>query len=125
TPRNIRMNRAVATLDRVVYGIIARLRDGEPRNVLLGTPLAARDDDGAGMDDKQLRDEVMTLFLAGHETTALALAHALYLLSLSPGIEERLYREVSKVLAGRLPTTDDVRSLPFTEWVLKETMRLY
>ena len=125
TLRNVRMNRAVATLDRVVYDIIARRREGEPRSDLLGTLLAARDDDGAGMEDVQLRDEVMTLFLAGHETTSLALAHALYLLSLNPAIEQRLHEEIHGVLGKRLPTADDTRSLPFTEYVLKETMRLY
>jgi cytochrome P450 len=125
TPRNVRMNRAVATLDRVVYEIIAHRRASEPKGDLLGTLLAARDDDGAGMSDGQLRDEVMTLFLAGHETTSLALAHALYLLSLNPAIERRLHDEIRAVLGDRLPTADDARSLPFADWVLKETMRLY
>jgi cytochrome P450 len=125
TPRNLRMNRAVATLDRVVYDIIAKRREGQPRSDLLGTLLAARDDDGAGMSDVQLRDEVMTLFLAGHETTSLTLAHALYLLSINPAIEQRLNDEITKVLGDRLPTAEDARSLPLAEWVLKETMRLY
>jgi len=130
TPRNVGMNRAVAALDRIVYDIIAKRREGlggspEPRSDLLGTLLAARDDDGAGMSDIQLRDEVMTLFLAGHETTSLTLAHALYLVSLNPEIEQRLSDEITKVLGGRLPKAEDARSLPLTEWVLKETMRLY
>ena len=125
TPRNVRVNRAVAALDRVVYGIIARRRAGEQRDDLLGTLLAARDDDGAGMSDSQLRDEVMTLFLAGHETTSLALAHALYLLSKHPVIDRRLHEETASALQGRIPTADDLRALPFTDWVLKETMRLY
>jgi cytochrome P450 len=125
TPRNIRVNRAVATLDRVVYDILARRRAGEQRDDLLGTLLAAQDDDGAGMSDGQLRDEVMTLFLAGHETTSLALSHALYLLSKHPAIERELHEEIASVLRGRLPTAEDVRALPFTECVLKETMRLY
>jgi cytochrome P450 len=125
TPRNIGMNRAVAKLDRVVYDIIAKRRDGQPKSDLLGTLLAARDDDGAGMTDVQLRDEVMTLFLAGHETTSLALAHSLYLLSLNPEIEQHLHDEVIKVLGDRLPTSEDARSLPFAEQVIKETMRLY
>jgi cytochrome P450 len=125
TPRNIGMNRAVASLDRVVYGIIAKRREGQPRSDLLGTLLAARDDDGAGMSDGQLRDEVMTLFLAGHETTALTLAHTLYLLSLNPKIEQRLHDETIKVLGDRLPAAEDARSLTFAEWALKETMRLY
>ena len=125
TRRNVRMNRAVATLDRIVYDIIARRREGQPRSDLLGTLLAARDDDGAGMSDVQLRDEVMTLFLAGHETTSLALAHALYLLCLNPAIEQRLYREIRDVLGERLPTADDARSLSFADCVIRETMRLY
>jgi cytochrome P450 len=125
TPRNLRVNRAVAALDRVVYEIIARRRAGEPRDDLLGTLLAARDDDGAGMSDSQLRDEVMTLFLAGQETTSLALAHAFYLLSKHPASDRRLYAEIASALQGRLPTADDLRALPFADWVLKETMRLY
>jgi len=125
TPRNVRVNRAVATLDRVVYDILARRRAGEQRDDLLGTLLDARDDDGNGMSDAQLRDEVMTLFLAGHETTSLALSHALYLLSKHPEVERRLHAEVASVLGGRLPAADDVRALPFTDCVLKETMRLY
>ena len=125
TPRNVRVNRAVAALDRVVYDIIARRRAGEQRDDLLGTLLAARDDDGAGMSDSQLRDEVMTLFLAGHETTTLALAHALYLLSKHPVLDRRLHEETASALQGRIPTADDLRALPFTDWVLKETMRLY
>ena len=125
TPRNIRVNRAVATLDRVVYDILARRRAGEKRDDLLGTLVAAQDDDGTRMSDGQLRDEVMTLFLAGHETTSLALSHALYLLSKHPAIEQKLHEEIASVLRGRLPTAEDVRSLPFTDCVLKETMRLY
>jgi cytochrome P450 len=125
TPRNVGMNRAVAQLDRVVYDIIAQRRDGQPKNDLLGTLLAARDDDGSGMNDRQLRDEVMTLFLAGHETTSLTLAHTLYLLSKNPEIEKRLYEEIKNVLGDRLPTAQDARSLPLADWVLKETMRLY
>jgi cytochrome P450 len=127
TPRNIRTNRAVEMLDRVVLGIIARRRSATNANDkdLLGTLLTARDEDGVGMEDVQLRDEVMTLFLAGHETTSLALSHALYLLSKHPDIERRMHDELTRVLGGRLPTADDARALPLTEWVMKETMRLY
>jgi len=125
TPVNVRTNRAVATLDRVVMDIIARRRAGDAREDLLGTLLAARDEDGKGMDDVQLRDEVMTLFLAGHETTSLALSHCLYLLSKHPEIERRLHHEIQSVLGDRLPTADDARSLPYTDWVMKEAMRLY
>ena len=125
TPRNRRVTAAVARLDELIFRIIARRRAGEAREDLLGTLLAAQDDDGARMSDRQLRDEAMTLFLAGHETTALALAHTLYLLSTHPEVERRLHAELASVLGDRLPTADDVRSLPYAERVLKESMRLY
>jgi cytochrome P450 len=125
TALNVATNRAVKRIDDLVYRIIAKRRAGEPRDDLLGTLLAAQDDDGTRMTDQQLRDEVITLFLAGHETTALALAHTFYLLSKHPDIERRLHAEITSVLGARLPTADDVRSLPFAERVLKESMRLY
>jgi cytochrome P450 len=125
TPRNLAMNRAVKQIDELIYRIIAGRRAAEPRDDLLGTLLAAQDEEGARMSDQQLRDEAITLFLAGHETTALALAHTLYLLSKHPDVERRLYAEIAAVLGGRLPTADDVRALPYTERVLKEMMRLY
>jgi cytochrome P450 len=125
TPRNRRMNAAVASLDALIYQIIARRRAGEPRDDLLGTLLAAQDDDGARMSDGQLRDEAMTLFLAGHETTARARAHTLYLQGTHPEVAERLRAELDAVLGDRLPTADDARALPFTERVLKESLRLY
>jgi cytochrome P450 len=125
TPRNLAMNRAVKQIDDLVYRIIAARRAGEPRDDLLGTLLAAQDDDGARMSDGQLRDEVITLFLAGHETTALALAHTFYLLSKHPDVERRLHAEIAAVLGGRLPSADDVRALPYAERVLKESMRLF
>lgn len=125
TPRNRRVARAVAHLDSLVYRIIAARRAAPPRDDLLGTLLAAQDEAGARMSDRQLRDEAMTLFLAGHETTALALAHTLYLLATHPDVERRLHAELASVLGGRLPTADDARALPYTERVLKESMRLY
>jgi cytochrome P450 len=125
TPRNRRVTAAVARLDELIFRIIARRRAGEAREDLLGTLLAAQDDDGARMSDRQLRDEAMTLFLAGHETTALALAHTLYLLSTHPEVERRLHAELAAVVGDRLPTADDVRALPYAERVLKESMRLY
>ena len=126
TPRNLAVNRAVKRIDALVYRIIGRApRSGEPRDDLLGTLLSAQDDDGARMTDEQIRDEVITLFLAGHETTALLLAHAFYLLSKHPDVERRLAAEIASVLGGRAPTSEDVRALPYAERVLKETMRLY
>ena len=125
TPRNHRMNTAVEAIDRLVFRIVRERRSSTSRDDLLGTLLAAQDDDGTRMTDAQLRDEVVTLFLAGHETTALALTHAFYFLSRHPDVERRLHAELAEVLAGRAPTSNDVRSLPFTECVLKEAMRLF
>jgi cytochrome P450 len=125
TPRNQRMRRAVARIDELIFRIIVARRASEPKDDLLGTLLAARDEDGASMDDRQLRDEAVTLFLAGHETTALALAHTLYLLSTHPDVERKLHAEIAEVLGVRSPTAADVRALPYTERVLKEAMRLF
>jgi cytochrome P450 len=125
TPRNKRVKEATGQIDSLIYGIIARRRAGEQRDDLLGTLLAAQDEEGANMSDKQLRDEAVTLFLAGHETTALLLAHSLYLLSKHPVVARRLVAEIDEVLGGRRPTAADVKALPYTERVLKEVMRLY
>jgi cytochrome P450 len=126
TPRNARMTRAVAQIDALIYRIIAARRaTGELRDDLLGTLLAAQDEDGAKMDDRQLRDEAVTLFLAGHETTALALAHTLFLLGMHPEVERKLHAEIESLLGDRAPTAADVKTLVYTERVLKEAMRLY
>lgn len=125
TPRNIRMRRAVERIDRLIFEIIAKRRQGEQRDDLLGVLLAAQDDDGSKMSDQQLRDEAITLFLAGHETTALALSHTIYLLSKNPDVERKLQAELARVLGDRLPTADDVRSLTYVDQVLRESMRLY
>ena len=125
TPRNLRSNRAVERIDALIYRIIAARRSAPARDDLLGTLLSAQDDEGTRMSDQQLRDEALTLFLAGNETTEHALAHTLYLLSKHPDVERRLFAELDAVLGGRLPTADDVRALPYTERVLKESMRLY
>ena len=87
--------------------------------------LAARDDDDKPMSDKQLRDEAVTLYLAGHETTALALSWTFTLLARYPGVEATLWDEVRDVLGGRPPTVADVSRLPYTDAVIKETLRLY
>jgi cytochrome P450 len=125
TPRNLRTTRAIAEIDALLFRIISARRKTPPRDDLLGTLLAAQDDDGSGMSDKQLRDEAITLFLAGHETTALTLAHTLYLLSKHPDVERKLHAELEEVLGGRAPSANDVRALPYTERVLKESMRLF
>jgi cytochrome P450 len=92
---------------------------------LLGLLLQAQDESGGAMDDRQVRDEAMTLFLAGHETTALALSWTWYLLGANPDVEQKLAEELDQVLAGRAPTPEDLPRLRYTDMVLKESMRLY
>src|SRR5256885_14617024 len=87
--------------------------------------LAVQDEDGSRMTDKQLRDEAITLFLAGHETTANALSWTWWLLAQNPEAEAKLHRELASVLAGRAPTLDDLAKLPYTNNVITESMRLY
>jgi cytochrome P450 len=116
----------VRDLDALVYRIIGERRAGDAETSdVLGMLLAARDDDGHGMTDRQLRDEVMTLLLAGHDTTALALTWAFVLLAQHPDIETRLLAELETVLAGRAPASADVPELRFVEQVVTETLRLY
>jgi cytochrome P450 len=127
-PQVRRFNRALARLDQTIYRIIEeRRRTAGDRGDLLSMLLMAQDDegDGTGMSDQQLRDEVITLFTAGHETTANALAWTFYLLSQNPEAERELHRELDTVLAGRLPTSADFARLPYTEIVVAESMRLY
>lgn len=126
-PGTIRMRRARARLDATIYRAIAQRRaSGDARDDLLGMLLAARDeeDDGAGMTDEQLRDELLTLFLAGHETTANALAWTWHLLAQHPEAEARLRDELWTVLGGRVPAAEDYAALPFTRAVLAESMRI-
>jgi cytochrome P450 len=126
TPRNLRLRRVVRRLDRVLYGYIKQRRQaGVHKTDLLSILLQARDEDGSRMTDQQVRDEAMTLFLAGHETTALALSWTWYLLSQNPEAEERLLAEVDQVLGSRPPTADDLNRLSYTEKVALEGMRLY
>jgi len=125
-PANWRIRRATRRLDRIVYGIISeRRRRGEDIGDLLSMLLAARDDDGNGMSDEQLRSELVTLLMAGHETTANLLAWTFYLLSRNPEVEERLRAEWDLVLGGRAPAVADLRRMPYTEKVAKESLRLY
>lgn len=100
-------------------------RDHERRDDLLTMLLRAQDEDGSRMTDKQLRDEVVTLFLAGHETTAIALSWTWYLLSENPDVERRLVEEVTAVLGDRPPTLDDIPHLVYADMVIRESMRLY
>jgi cytochrome P450 len=126
TPANLRMRRAVSRLDEIIYGFIAqRRRTEEERGDLLSLLLRAQDEDGSRMTDKQLRDEAMTLFIAGHETTANALAWTLYLLWQHPQAEARLQAELGEVLGGRAPTFADLPQLKYAEMIVNEAMRLY
>ncbi|PYS83986.1 MAG: cytochrome P450 [Acidobacteria bacterium] len=126
TPGHFRFNRAVREIDRVVYHIIAgRRASGEDTGDLLSMLLRAQDEDGTQMTDRQLRDEVMTLFIAGHETTALTLTWAWYLLAQNPEAEKKLHAELEEVLGGRAPSVDDLPRLRYCEWIVKESMRLY
>src|SRR5215204_5625944 len=126
TPAHLRFNRDVRRIDSFVYRLIGERRaSGEDTGDLLSMLLAAQDEDGSGMSDKQLRDELMTIFLAGHETTAVALTWAFYLLAQNPEAEERLAAELSEVLGGRAPGVADLPRLRYAEGVVKESLRLY
>ncbi|HET6312893.1 MAG TPA: cytochrome P450 [Chloroflexia bacterium] len=127
TPKHLEFRRAIRDIDEVVFKIIEeRRRNDEDRGDLLSMLMLARDaDTGEGMDDQQLRDEVITLLLAGHETTANALTWAWYLLSQNPLAARRMREELREVLGGRVPTMSDLPNLTYTRMVLDETMRLY
>ena len=125
-PQTPRLMRSKRRLDKVVLSIIRERRLSKtPANDLLQRLLDAQDEQGARMNDEQLREEVMTLFIAGHETTANALTWTWYLLAQSPHVEKALAAELDSVLAGRAPTLADLPRLPYTEMVIKESMRLY
>lgn len=126
TPANIRFRKAVRRLDQVVYGIIQRRRESDhDTGDLLSMLLHVQDEDGSRMSDLQLRDEMITLFLAGHETTAIALSWIWYLLAQHPDVEEKLVNELRTVVSDRAPTAADLPRLPYTEMVVLEAMRLY
>jgi cytochrome P450 len=126
TPGNLRLRRAVRRLDAILFGFI-RQRRAQPsdRGDLLSLLLAARDEAGSGMTDRQVRDEAMTLFLAGHETTGLVLSWSWYLLAQNADVEEKLAAEVRQVLGEREPAVDDCPRLKYAEMVALEAMRLY
>lgn len=126
TPANLRRKRSLRELDRLVYGIIEERQANErDRGDLLSMLVAARDEHGQPMDAKQIRDEAVTLFLAGHETTANTLNWTFTLLAQHPDIEAALHAELDSVLGGRAPTLGDLEHLNYTELVIKESMRLY
>ena len=131
-PHGARFSAAVATLDRIVNRIVAQRRashgaGGAPRDDLLAMLLEARDEEtGEGMTDRQLRDELVTLFLAGHETTAISLAWTFHLLAQNPAAESTLHAEVAAVLGTcAAPAFEDLERLPYARMAAEESMRLY
>jgi cytochrome P450 len=125
-PALVRVRRAVRELDEIVNRIIRQRRaSGEDTGDLLSMLMAARDEDGSAMTDRQLRDEIMTFLLAGHETTAVSLSWTWYLLSQHPEVAQKLRQELNNVLGGRTPQLEDLARLPYTDRVVKESMRLY
>lgn len=134
TPANLRLRRSMKALHAVVADIIAGRRAAMARaddggkgdgDDLLSMLLSARDEDGTAMTSTQLLDEVLTLLLAGHETTALALSYALFLLAAHPDVQATLAQELSDVAGGRLPDYADLPRLPYLRNVVTESMRLY
>ncbi|MFJ8311017.1 MULTISPECIES: cytochrome P450 [unclassified Streptomyces] len=129
TPSRRRLLAAVATIDGEVHRLIKERRDpahaAEERDDLLDRLLAARDEEGRPLSPREVRDEAVTLWAAGHETTSTALTWAVYLLSRAPEARARLEAELEHVLAGRPPTIDDYERLTWTQQIVKEAMRLY
>lgn len=126
-PQTKKLRAARRTLDEVIYRIIdERRRSGEDAGDLLSMLLLAQDEEtGGAMTDRQIRDECLTLFLAGHETTANALTWTFYLLSQNPEAEARFHAELDEIVGGRAPVPEDYPRLKFTEAVLAESMRLF
>jgi cytochrome P450 len=129
TPHNRRLLAGLNTLNTVIYALINERRK-QPADTdapdLLSMLLSARDEEtGLGMSDQQLRDEVLTLLLGGHETTAMALTWTWYLLSQHPEVECRLHAELDSVLSGQRPSVEHLDALPYTRMVIQEAMRLY
>jgi cytochrome P450 len=126
-----RFEKARDKLDQIIYGLIAQRRaSGQDTGDLLSMMLLAQDDEANSgkarqMTDKQVRDEALTLLIAGHETTANALTWTWYLLSQNLEAEARMHKELERVLAGRIPTFDDVTRLPYTTGIFAESLRLY
>ncbi len=125
-PANRDFQRAKETLDDIITRlIVARRQSGQNTGDMLSLLLFSQDDEGQGLTDGQIRDEALTLFLAGHETTANALAWTWYLLSQYPDVTARLHSELATTLGGRPPTLADLPQLTYTHQVITEAMRLY
>ena len=117
-----------ATMDAAIYRMIAEREknlDAAPKDLLTRLIAAKDPDSGAGLNATEVRDEVITIFMAGHETTAVTMTWIWYLLSQRPVEEARLHAELDAVLGGRMPTADDVPNLPYTRMIIEEAMRIY
>jgi cytochrome P450 len=127
TPTNQRFKRSLALIDQFLYGIIRKRRQsvGEEGDLIAQLLKAEDETTGTTITDQQLRDEVVTIFFAGHETTAQTLTWVWYLLATHPDVEARLHEELSQVLGGRQPVLEDLHQLNYARWVVEETMRLY
>jgi len=126
TPTNLRVRREVKQIEKILYRIIAERRaSARDAGDLLSMLLSAQDEDGSRMTDRQLRDETITLFLAGHETTASTLSWTWWLLARHPEVEAKLHAELDAVLGDRAPTLDDLPKLRYTGQVITESLRLY
>ncbi|MGB4068864.1 MAG: cytochrome P450 [Nitrospira sp.] len=127
TARNREFRAATQFMDQLIYGLLAeRRRTGATHGDLLDLLLHARDEEtGAGLSDQELRDEALTIFAAGHETTANALAWTWYLLATHPEAKAQFHEEIDRVLHGRMPSADDLQHLPYTRAIFDESLRLY
>jgi cytochrome P450 len=127
TSRNRAFRSAMRSMDELIYGSLAsRRQSSEMHGDLLDALLHARDDEtGEGLTDQELRDEMLTIFAAGHSTTANALSWTWYLLATHPDAKARFHEEVDRVLQGRTPSAEDLEYLPYTHAVFKESLRLY
>jgi len=126
TPRNIRATLGIRRLEKIIFRIISERRaSGRDAGGLLSMMLAARDEDGSRMTDRQLRDESITIFLAGHETTANLLSWTWWLLAQNPAVEKKLHEELNGVLGGKAPGLEDLPKLGYMNNLFTESLRLY
>ena len=126
TATNLRVKKEIAQIDKILYRIIGERRaSGRDAGDLLSMLLHAQDEDGSRMADRQLRDEAITLFLAGHETTASTLSWTWWLLAQNPAVEAKLHAELDAVLGDRAPSLDDLPKLAYTGHIVTESLRLY
>jgi cytochrome P450 len=125
TPAKTTFYKAIEAMETIVYGIIAKHRAGEIHSEFISLMMNAEDENGNHLSDEQLRDEALTMLLAGHETTSNALSWTILLLCQNPQADERLAAEIKEQLGSRTPTMNDLKNLAYTDAVIKESMRLY